>query len=560
MTLGHDAGIRASARTPVIQRPSSEVDGAGARVQRVSSDGDHRDAESVGVDATGRLDAQKATIGFVELTVRRDLAEPPAGHERHDLRVVHRKHRRTGLELDAEWRPDGYASHGNDERSPTGSGNVASLAARPQRVDVQRAVDGDIGHGRGRGVGRTGVGDGGEHCERPAADGASDDSAKVGVARRTVAEIVGGMTAGQGGFHRFIIRQDRWMVHGHDVESLARSSGVLDERATQGEPLGVIDSPMAPAIGTALRFLRMSGIFYCPSEFSEPWGVSLPAIDDCAWFHVVTSGSATIEVDGATLSARAGDLIVVPHGNGHRAWGVQQAPTPSVVDLPHDYISESYAVLRHGGGGDRTDVVCGGVRFDHPAAQHLIQALPGVIHIEGSRSPRSDWMHATLGLMADEVSTVRAGGDAVVSRLCDIVIIQAIRAWIERDPAARTGWLGALRDPQIGAAIALIHTLPMHEWTVASLAAEVAMSRSTFAARFRDLVGEPVMQYLTRWRMFQALDLLETTDSTVAAAGQAAGYESEAAFSRAFTRTMGATPSAARARGRSSRMRSPVLM
>lgn len=303
------------------------------------------------------------------------------------------------------------------------------------------------------------------------------------------------------------------------------------------------------AIGQALRFVRMSGVFYCPSELTEPWGIELPPMEHCLWFHFVTRGSCTVEVDGEELEVRAGDLVLVPHGTGHRAWGAERAPTTSVFDLPHEELSETYAYLRHGGGGARTDVVCGGVCLDHPSARHLTEALPALVHVEGSDAPRSDWMHATLALMADEVRQIRPGSDAVVSRLCDILVIQAIRAWIERDPGAQTGWLGALRDEQIGAAIALVHSEPERPWTVASLADEVAMSRSAFAARFTDLVGEPAMTYVTRWRMHTALGLLERSDATVASVGRQVGYDSEAAFSRAFTRVMGASPRSARRRG-----------
>ncbi|MGK2949405.1 MAG: AraC family transcriptional regulator [Acidimicrobiales bacterium] len=309
------------------------------------------------------------------------------------------------------------------------------------------------------------------------------------------------------------------------------------------------DVVTAPALGEALRFLRLTGIFYCPSELSEPWGLALPPTDDCLWFHVVTAGSCTIEVAGGPpRQVHAGDLVVLPHGTGHRAWGTTPAPTPSVLDLPHDYVNERYAVLRHGGDGPRTDIVCGGVRLDHPAARHLAAALPELIHVESARTPRSDWLHASLGLMADETRHVRPGGDAVVSRLCDILVIHAIRTWLEHGDDSRTGWLAALRDPQIGVAVARVHDDPGRDWTVATLAAEVAMSRSSFSARFTTLVGEPVMRYVTRWRMLHALDLLETTTSTVAQVARLVGYESEAAFSRAFTRFVGLPPSAARTR------------
>ncbi|MDW3212549.1 MAG: AraC family transcriptional regulator [Ilumatobacteraceae bacterium] len=306
-------------------------------------------------------------------------------------------------------------------------------------------------------------------------------------------------------------------------------------------------STTVPSIGEALRYIQMSGVFYCPSYLTEPWGLALPPMDDCVWFHAVVDGVCNVEVDGELLTLRAGDLIVVPHGTGHRAWGATETETPIVLDLPHDYITEHYAILRHGGGGAPTNVVCGGIRFEHPAARQLIDALPRCIHIEASRSTRADWMRTTLDLMAEETQQARPGGDAVISRLCDIVVLQAIRSWIENDPAAQTGWLGALRDAQIGAAMARIHAEPARDWSVASLADEVAMSRSAFAARFTELVGESAMRYVTRWRMHVAHDLLRD-GRTVASTATEVGYESEAAFSRAYKRVMGEPPRAARVR------------
>jgi AraC-like DNA-binding protein len=308
-----------------------------------------------------------------------------------------------------------------------------------------------------------------------------------------------------------------------------------------------------PAIGEALRFVQMAGVFYCPSELSEPWGLELPPMPGCVWFHAVVEGTLGLEVDGTALVARAGDLVLVPHGAGHRARGVLAAPTPSVFELPHDHVNDHYAVLRHGGGGEVTRLVCGGIRFDHPAARQLIEALPPIIHLEAATTTRTDWLRATLELMGEETRHARPGSEAVISRLCDIIVIQAIRTWIDRDPAAQTGWLGALRDEQIGAAIAAVHSDPARHWTVASLAEEVAMSRSAFAARFSELVGEPAMRYVTRWRMHVALHLLETGDAGVAEVSSLVGYESEAAFSRAFKRMMGHPPSSSRAADRANR-------
>jgi AraC-like DNA-binding protein len=340
----------------------------------------------------------------------------------------------------------------------------------------------------------------------------------------------------------------------HDQWSLivVRTSTTLDGRSTSGETVAMEGSGPTPALAEVLRQLHVSSVFCCPSVLTEPWGLSVPAMDGCLWFHVVTSGTATVEVvPGDRRTAAAGDLVLVPHGTGHRAWGAEPAPTPSVFDLPHEHLSERYGVLRHGGGGARTDVVCGGVRFEQTAARHLLDALPTTIHLEGARVPRSDWLRATLDLMADETIIVRPGSDAVVSRLCDVLVIQAIRAWIEHDPGARTGWLGALRDDHLGAAIAAVHHDPRRRWTVGALAAEAAMSRSAFAARFTELVGEPAMQYVSRWRMHHAAELLADGGVSVNEAGRRVGYDSEAAFSRAFTRVLGAPPSTIRASARS---------
>lgn len=299
----------------------------------------------------------------------------------------------------------------------------------------------------------------------------------------------------------------------------------------------------AGSLAEVLRGVQMDGIFYCPSTLSEPWGVSLPPMPDCVWFHVVTAGSGTVAVENqAPVEFGPGDLLLIPHGTGHRAWGAEPAPTPNVLDLPHELLTERYGILRHGGGGARTELVCGGVRFVHPAARSLLDALPSVLHLPAHEVPRRDWLRVTLDLIDDETRQARAGSDAIVSRLCDIIVMQTIRTWIDTAPEAHTGWLGALRDPRIGKALGAVHRDPGRDWSVASLADEALMSRSGFAARFSELVGESAMSYVANWRMQVAHDLLATGEYTVAAAGRAVGYQGEAAFSRAFKRATGTSP------------------
>jgi AraC-like DNA-binding protein len=311
------------------------------------------------------------------------------------------------------------------------------------------------------------------------------------------------------------------------------------------------DDPWASPdpLGEALHVLRMSGTFYCRSELSAPWGLDLPPEPQSMWFHVVSAGQCWLEVEGAEPRLlQPGDFALVPHGQGHLLVSEPGAAAPRVDALDYDYASDRYAILRYGGGGAPTNLVCGTVRFGHPAARNLVALLPRTIVVEGARSLATevDWMYSTLRLIAAEGRELRPGGEAVITRLSDILVIQAIRAWIAGDPAGQTGWLGALQDPRIGRAMSLVHRNPATPWSVASLAREAAMSRSAFAARFTELVGEPVMQYVTRWRMQVAVDWLQHDHTAVTEVAARLGYESEAAFSRAFKRTVGISPGAAR--------------
>ncbi|MCM5679744.1 AraC family transcriptional regulator [Schlegelella sp. S2-27] len=303
----------------------------------------------------------------------------------------------------------------------------------------------------------------------------------------------------------------------------------------------------ADPLGEALHFLRMSGTFYCRSEVTAPWGVDLPPMPDCLMFHVVTAGRCWLQVPGEPMrQLQPGDLVLVPHGHGHRLLSEPGAPAVGLFDLPREIASERYEVLRHGGGGDAVQMICGAVRFEHPAARHLVQMLPAVIAVDASRPPQAEWMYSTLRFMATEAQQMRPGGEAVMTRLADILVIQAIRAWLEQGSATHTGWLRALQDRQLGRVIVRIHRDPAHPWTLASLAAEAAMSRSAFAARFTQLVGEPAMQYVTRWRMHLAESWLKESATGVAETGARLGYQSEAAFSRAFKRYTGRPPGAVR--------------
>jgi AraC-like DNA-binding protein len=308
--------------------------------------------------------------------------------------------------------------------------------------------------------------------------------------------------------------------------------------------------PQVDPLGEALHVLRMSSTFYSCCYFTAPWGLVLPVFEGYMMFHVVTSGRCWLQVEGTKERLlQPGDLALVPHGEGHRLVSEPGVSGVNLFDAPRELESDRYEIIRLGGGGERTTVICGTVRFNHPAAHHLVHVLPRVISVEATDALQTDWIQSTLRFMAAEARELRPGGETVVTRLADILVIQAIRSWIENDPSAQTGWLGALRDQQIGRALTLIHRDPARAWTVASLAHEVAMSRSAFAARFTDLVGEPPMHYLARWRMNVALDWLKTDGAALGELALRLGYQSEAAFSRAFKRFIGVSPGAVRRAG-----------
>jgi len=296
-------------------------------------------------------------------------------------------------------------------------------------------------------------------------------------------------------------------------------------------------------LGEALHFLHMCGTFYTRSELSAPWGLALPALPDCLMFHVVTAGSCWLVVDGEEpCLLKPGDFALVSHGEGHQLLSELDEPATDLFDIPREQVSERYEILRHGGAGEATSLICGAVNFQHHAAQQLVSFLPKLICIDAWRSPQMEWFQSTLRLMAAEASELRPGGETIITRLADILVIQAIRAWMADNPFGQTGWLGALQDKQIGHAILAIQRQPARAWTVELLAEEVAMSRSAFAARFKKLVGESPMQYLAEWRMNIAANWLKERELSVAELASRLGYQSEAAFSRAFKRVNGVSP------------------
>lgn len=264
-------------------------------------------------------------------------------------------------------------------------------------------------------------------------------------------------------------------------------------------------------------------------------------------FHVVTSGHCWLEVDSEEPKLlQQGSLTLVPHGNGHCIRSSQTAVAKPLFDIPVEQISDRYEIMRYGGDGDLTQLTCGVVSFDHVAGRQLVAQLPKILQIDTWGDEEGSWLQSTMRFIAREARELRPGGETVITHLADVLIIQAIRIWIDSAPEANKGWLAALRDKHVGKALATIHREPEKSWTVGSLAREIGMSRSGFSARFTNLVGESVKRYLTQWRMQLARAQLAETSVSLAVLAERLGYQSEAAFCRAFKRVFGVSPGSVR--------------
>jgi len=243
--------------------------------------------------------------------------------------------------------------------------------------------------------------------------------------------------------------------------------------------------------------------------------------------------------------------VLLPRGSGH--WlldGRGSAAIPLAQfwrDEPHH---RGPRTLRLGEGPVEAVLLCGAFEIEQAEDHPLVALLPPYIHAPGEGGQTAPWLVATLRQLANEMADPRPGAETLIARLLDVILIQAVRVWLESQPVERPSWLGALRDPDLGAALGLMHSAPDRPWTVASLAAEVAMSRSAFAHRFSSLVGEPPLTYLASWRLSVAAQWLRTERASVSEIATRVGYGSEAAFSKAFKRRFGVSPLAYRQQAR----------
>ncbi len=300
-------------------------------------------------------------------------------------------------------------------------------------------------------------------------------------------------------------------------------------------------------LGDILHAARFRSTVLCRSELRAPWGFAVIG-REFAGFHVVLQGRCCLEVDsveGRTWLSE-GDLAILPHGSAH---AVRDSPTSAATrleDLVADGETDHRGVVRAGGTGPKTILVCGGFHFEERAANPLLAALPPLIHLRGRRPSVEAGLRAAFDFIARESRASRPGADTVITRLADILFIEAIREYSASPEADKLGLATALRDPRVGAALASIHEHPETDWDVETLAKHAGMSRTAFAVQFAELVGEPPLHYVTRCRMQKAVSLLRTSSATIPQIVERVGYESEMGFTRAFKRFFRTTPGAFR--------------
>lgn len=325
--------------------------------------------------------------------------------------------------------------------------------------------------------------------------------------------------------------------------------GVLSERPRRGADRKTVrEVPARDVLTDVLDTLGLEGRVYCRTVLGAPWAFAVPR-GDLAHFHAVERGGAWLRLDGEAdpISLGPDDLVVLPRGRGHQLGDSPRRRPVALQELVGPGGGGRCVTIQHGGDGPRTHLICGAFRFRRADRHPLLDLLPEVLVLRAG-APTTAWVAGTLRLLGAEVDARRPGAQALLSRLTEVLFVQVVRAWIDQRGGEQGTWLDALRDPPVGAALALIHERLEEPWTLARLATAVGLSRSALAARFRALVGEAPFAYLTRWRMERARGLLEDRSRSVAQVAALVGYESEPAFRKAFKRVVGATPGAHRRR------------
>jgi AraC-like DNA-binding protein len=316
-------------------------------------------------------------------------------------------------------------------------------------------------------------------------------------------------------------------------------------------PKELTDRPAAPdeqvtdVLAEVLDSMRLTTLMHGRLELGAPWGVQFPASPG-AHIVVIARGSARLEVEGeaGALVLSAGDLALFPHGGGHTVRDAEGSPL-QLLGQGECHRARGVGPIRLGGNGPRTTLVAGSFRFGAAARAPLFERLPRVIHVTADEPVMSPTLASAVQLFIAESASTSPGATVIMSRLADILLVQALRTHIAASRCQEHG-LCALADPRIGKALSLLHERHAEPWTVESLATAVALSRSSFAARFSELVGETPLEYLARWRMTKAAQALRESELPLSEVAASIGYQSEASFNRAFKRWGGVAPGAYR--------------
>jgi AraC-like DNA-binding protein len=300
-------------------------------------------------------------------------------------------------------------------------------------------------------------------------------------------------------------------------------------------------------VSEMLLRLSVRSTVYCLSEMRAPWGFRVAAREVAA-FHLMTAGHGWLEVDGVPEAIRldSGDLVILPRGNAHQVRNSRTSPIRWLEDILAEQPPRN-GRLAYGGVGERSELVCGGFGIEQVPARPLITSLPTVVHLRGHDGRAPEWLSGLVRMVSVEMAADRPGTLAVVSRLTDALLAQALRSHLE----TATSTVPALDDTQVAKALRLMRERPNSDWSVSSLASAVGLSRSAFATRFRTAAGEPPMRSLTRYRMERAASFLRTSAVGLDEIARETGYDSEVSMSKAFRREFGMPPGSYRRASRS---------
>ena len=315
------------------------------------------------------------------------------------------------------------------------------------------------------------------------------------------------------------------------------------------------------ALSAALSTVRMTGAIFYDAVCTAPWGFKVPAVNDVAHilapgterlvpYHLVAEGSAVFRLaDGTQGRLEAGDVVINPQGVAHTVSnGTPVAFVDAAAALAQNLAGDLATMRVGGGGGETTRFICGYFGCERHADRLFLAGLPIVIKLNVRGDAAGAWLESSIRHLLSEAGSARPGRAVLLSKMAEALFIETLRRYMEALPPGETGWLAAARDPVVGRAMALLHASPAEDWSVEALAAKAGASRSVLAERFASLLGQPPMAYLARCRLQHAARLLQTTHRPIVQTALEVGYESEAAFNRAFKREFGVPPAQYRRR------------